>query len=294
MPRTIRNPIEWAAEHLAEVGRYLGSVVEQLGSTDEDLAALLLRIRRIQISDLRDVLEKGIADFAAYRTDVAVLCLIYPFVGVIITWAAFERDLIPLVFPAMSGFTLIGPFAAVGMYEMSRRREKGEKVSWADAFRFVGSPSFVPIFILGVMLVAIFGVWMLTAWAIYNITFGPEAPASIGIFAMDVLTTGAGWTMIALGFGVGFLFAALVLVISVVSFPLLLDRPVGLPAAVITSVRVSALNAWPIAVWGLIVAGALAIASIPLFLGLIVVIPILGHATWHLYRKTMVPQQDAG
>ena len=110
----------------------------------------------------------------------------------------------------------------------------------------------------------------------------------------EVLTTGAGWTMILVGCGVGFLFAALVLATSVVSFPLLLDRDVGLPAAVITSMRVTAANPLPIAVWGLIVAGGLVLGSIPFFLGLIVVMPILGHATWHLYRRTVVAEPAAG
>ena len=93
--------------------------------------------------------------------------------------------------------------------------------------------------------------------------------------------------MIVVGVSVGFLFALLVLVISVVSFPLLLDRDVGLAAAVWTSVRAVILNPGPMAAWGLIVAGGLVIGSIPLFLGLIIVMPVLGHATWHLYRKVV-------
>lgn len=287
MASAIRNPIEWMAEQLSGAFLYLESAGEQLGSEDTAPEALAPRIRRIQVGDLRQVLEKGVADFAACRTDVAFLCLVYPIVGFFITWAAFDRDLIPLIFPAISGFALIGPFAAVGMYEMSRRRERGEEASWADVFRIVASPSFGAIFVLGVILLVIFGVWMLSAWAVYSVTLGPEPPASLGAFLVDVLTTGAGWAMIVLGFGVGFVFAVLVLAISVVSFPLLLDRPVGLPAAVVTSVRVSALNVRPIAVWGLIVAGALAVGAIPLFLGLIVVMPILGHATWHLYRRVV-------
>ena len=287
MASTIRNPIEWAAEQLSGAAHYLESAGELIGSSEEQPAALLPRIRRIEVSDLREVLQKGIADFAAFRSDVVFICVIYPIVGVLITWAAFDRDLIPLVFPAISGFALIGPFAAVGMYEMSRRREQGQEANWADLFRVVASPSFGAIFLLGVVLVAVFGVWMLTAWGIYALTLGPEPPGSIGVFLMEVLTTGPGWAMILVGCGVGFLFAVLVLAITVVSFPLLLDRPVGLPAAIITSVRVSAMNVKAISAWGLIVAGGLALGAVPLFLGLIVVMPILGHATWHLYRRVV-------
>jgi uncharacterized membrane protein len=93
--------------------------------------------------------------------------------------------------------------------------------------------------------------------------------------------------MIVGGVGVGFLFALLVLAISVVSFPLLLDRDVGLYGAVSTSIRAVATNPSPMALWGLIVAGGLAIGMLPAFLGLIVVLPVLGHATWHLYRKVV-------
>jgi uncharacterized membrane protein len=122
------------------------------------------------------------------------------------------------------------------------------------------------------------------------LTLGPEPPASVAAFFSDVFTTGAGWTMIAVGVGVGFLFAVLVLAISVVSFPLLLDRDVGLPTAVITSVRAVAANPETMAIWGLIVAAGLVIGSIPFFLGLAIVLPVLGHATWHLYRR-IVPAE---
>jgi uncharacterized membrane protein len=129
--------------------------------------------------------------------------------------------------------------------------------------------------------------WLAAAQAIYLVTLGPEPPASIGAFVRDVFTTRPGWALIVVGMGVGFLFAVLVLTISVVSFPLLLDRNVGLCAAVATSIRAVATNPGPMIAWGLIVAASLAIGSIPLLLGLIVVMPVLGHATWHLYRKVV-------
>ena len=285
MVSTIRNPIEWTADQLGNAFGYVES--EKLRSDESDAAEMLPRIHRIRVSDLRDALRKGYDDFKYFRTDVALIALIYPIVGGLIIGFAFERALIPLIFPAIAGFALVGPFAGVGMYEMSRRREAGKEASWADTLRVLTSPSFGAIFVLGLLLLAIFGVWILAAHGIYNATLGPETPASTGAFLQDVFGTGAGWMMIVVGFAVGFLFAVLVLIISVVSFPLLLDRPVGLPAAIITSARVAALNRGPIAVWGLIVAGALALGTITLFVGLIVLLPILGHATWHLYRKAV-------
>jgi len=284
---TIRNPIEWATDQLKLAGFVVGSASRAGVGTEEDVEASLPEVRRIELADLTDILASGLDDFAAYRTDVIFLCVVYPVVGLVLGRVAFGYGLLPLLFPLASGFALIGPFAAVGLYEMSRRREQGGNVGWPDAFGVIGSRSFGAIVVLGLLLVAIFLFWLVAAEAIYEVTLGPEPPASIGSFARDVFTTGAGWTMTVVGVGVGFLFALLVLVISVVSFPLLLDRDVGLSAAVWTSVRVVLVNPGPMVIWGLIVAGGLVIGSIPLFLGLIIIMPVLGHATWHLYRKVV-------
>jgi uncharacterized membrane protein len=137
------------------------------------------------------------------------------------------------------------------------------------------------------VLLVIFALWLQVAYTIYQATLGPEPPSSVGSFLRDVFTTGAGWAMILVGCGVGFLFAALVLTMSVVSFPLLLDRDVGLYTAVATSVLATVTNPVPIALWGLIVAGGLVLGSLPALLGLIFVMPVLGHGTWHLYRKVV-------
>lgn len=284
---TIRNPIEWSVERLQRATRHAGSVGRSLRGTEAGARPQRPVVRRIRTADLRDALRKGFADFGACRTDVVFLCLVYPVVGLVLSRFAFHYDLLPLLFPVASGFALLGPVAAVGLYEMSRRREQGGKASWADAFGTIRSPSFGAIVALGLLLLAIFLLWLLAAQGLYALTLGPEPPASVGGFVRDVFTTAAGWVMIVAGMAVGFAFAVLVLSISVVSFPLLLDRDVGLGTAVSTSVRVVAANPGPLALWGLVVAGGLAIGSVPLFLGLMIVMPVLGHATWHLYRKTV-------
>jgi uncharacterized membrane protein len=283
----IRNPAEWSVDQLKTANQAVGRAGHSLHRPVEARDAPLPEVRRIELADLWDVLVRGLSDLGAYRADVVFLCIVYPVAGLILVWLTFGYQMLPLVFPLASGFALIGPVAAVGLYEISRRREQGVDITWADAFGVVRAPAFGAIVVLGLVLLAIFLLWLAAAYAIYLVTLGPEPPASIGSFVQDVFTTSAGWALIVVGVGVGFLFALLVLTISVVSFPLLLDRDVGLYTAVATSVRAVVASPGPMAVWGLIVAGGLAIGSIPLLLGLILVMPVLGHATWHLYRKVV-------
>jgi uncharacterized membrane protein len=139
------------------------------------------------------------------------------------------------------------------------------------------------------LLLIIFVIWVAVAQAIYIANFGYTPAALVPDFLRQVLTTPAGWTLIVVGNGVGFLFAVAVLAISVVSFPLLLDRDVGAAVAILTSVRAVLTNPLTIAMWGLIVAALLVIGSLPLFVGLAAVMPVLGHSSWHLYRKLVEP-----
>ena len=285
MATTIRNPIEWGLDQIRLAGLAVGSAGQAIGETQDDVRTPLLTIRRITIADLGDVLARGLDDFRSFRTDVVFLCVLYPLLGLVLGRLAFGYGMVPLLFPLASGFALLGPFAALGLYEMSRRRELGVHSAWPDAFGVVGSPAFGKIAVLGSLLVAIFLLWLAVAQAIYFATFGLKPPVSFMGFFGEVLTTGAGWALIVVGVGVGFLFAVLVLAIGTVSFPLLIDRDVTLGRAVWTSVNAFAANPVPMALWGLIVACGLVLGSIPLLLGLIVVMPVLGHATWHLYRK---------
>ena len=244
-------------------------------------------VRRIGLGDLWNALARGVADFEANRTDVIFLCVIYPVIGLVLGRLASGHGLLPLLFPLASGFALVGPFAAVGLNEISRRREDSSDVRWVHAFGVLRAPSIGSIMLLGLMLIALFLLWLVVAQIIYVVTLGPMPPVSVSSFASDVFTTSAGWTMIVVGIGVGFLFALLALAVSVVSFPLLLDRNVGIGNAVSTSMRAVATNPGVMALWGLIVACGLVLGSLPFFVGLVVVLPVLGHATWHLYRSVV-------
>ena len=261
--------------------------------TGADGSPARLAVRTVSLSDLKDALAKGVDDFSAMPSYAVFLCIIYPIAGLVLGRLAIGYDVLPLLFPLMAGFALIGPLAAIGLYEMSRRREQSLDISWRHILDVRHRPTFGAIATLGVLLMAIFLIWLAVAQAIYVATFGYLPAASMPDFFRQVFTTSEGWTLIVVGNGVGFLFAVLVLTISVVSFPLLFDRDVGAAGAIVTSVRVVLANPVIMAAWGLIVAALLVIGSIPLLFGLAVVMPILGHATWHLYRRAVEPNPGA-
>ena len=283
----IRNPVEWGVDVVKVTAHGVGELKHTLHRPAGEFDTAAPAVRHIEFSDLRDALTKGFQDFGEYRTDVLFIGLIYPLAGLVLGQLAFGNDMLPLIFPLISGFALIGPVAAIGLYEMSRRREQGLEVTWAHSLDVLRSPSFGAILGLSLILAVIFAVWLGVAALIYGLTLGPATPVSITGFLSDVLTTGPGWALIIFGCGAGFLFALLVLSISVISFPMLLDRKVRIGTAIRTSVAVVRANPVPMLAWGFIVACGLVLGSLPLLLGLIVVMPVLGHATWHLYRRTV-------
>ncbi len=283
MVKTIGNPLTWGVEALAGAGQVMGEATRNLGGDHVSTP----RINRIDSDDIANALVKGVADAMHFRSDVGFMVLLYPVIGICMAYLAFHMALLPLIFPMAAGFALIGPMAGIGLYELSRQREQGQAASWGSALRVLRSRIAGPVLVLGLYLMAIFAVWLFAAAGIYDATMGPGAPPSIGAFMRDLFTTPAGWQMIVIGMAVGGVFAAGVLVISLTAFPMLIDRPVGLPLAVATSVRVARRNPVTVAIWGVIVAVLLALGSVPAFLGLIVVMPVLGHATWHLYRAAV-------
>jgi uncharacterized membrane protein len=282
---TIKNPIEWSGAQLVHTAQAIGSAYRSLQHIQDTIHSPAPAIRKIGTADVWAALARGFDDFEAYRSDVIFLCITYVVVGLVLSRLAFGMEMLPLLFPLASGFALVGPVAAVGLYEMSRRREQGVAVSWANAFDILKAPAVGAIAVLGVALVVVFLLWIAAAWEIYRHTLGPALPSSISAFLNDVFFTDRGHLLIVAGVGAGFLFALFAMAISIVSFPLLVDRDVGLDTAIRTSIRAVVANPGPLALWGLIVAGGLVIGSIPVFVGLAVVLPVLGHATWHLHRS---------
>jgi uncharacterized membrane protein len=281
MPKTIGNPLSWTMGALGSAAGYATVVVAPAREHAPPVT------RRLTMDDLRSALRKGWDDLSAMRSDVMFACMLYPLMGAVLLALAAQGSMAHLLFPVLSGFALVGPVAGLGLYELSRRREAGLEVGWASMFEVLRSPRFPRIVMLALFNAVIFMAWLLIADAIHAATLGSDRVSSLTALLNQAVSTPAGWAMIIIGTGAGFLLAVAVLAVSVVSFPLLLDRDVSLPVAVTTSVRVARENPGVIAVWGLIVAVGLALGILPFLVGLIVVLPVLGHATWHLYRAAV-------
>lgn len=248
-----------------------------------------IKIREIGVKDLRQALKEGFDDFNAKPSLVAFLIVIYPLFALLLTLFLVGENLLHLAFPMVAGFTFLGPVVSVGLFEMSRRRERGLDLSWRSAFDFVHSSAFAPILALSVAMMLLYVAWLFSAEFLYFGLFGAVPPDSISDFVTQVLTTRRGGALIFYGTGLGFLFAVAALAISVVAFPLALDKPVTAVTAACASIKVVFSNSLMMALWGLIVVVLLAAGAILFLIGLAVVLPVLGHATWHLYRKVVEP-----
>jgi uncharacterized membrane protein len=241
-------------------------------------------VRTVSTADLRAVLSEGYRDFLEKRGDLIVVGLIYPIIGFVAAAVSLGGQLIPLFFPIAAGIGLLGPVAALGFYELARRREAGLDSSWRHFLDVTKRPGWDSIMAVSGILLLIFSAWLLSAWILYAL-FIDTPPESVSYFIERLLVTQGGWRLIAVGNLVGIAFAALVLTLSVVSLPMLVDCDVGARTAIATSVRAVKANKGVMFLWGVIVAILLVLGSIPAFIGLAFVLPWLGYATWHLYTR---------
>jgi len=253
------------------------------------VAASDVEIRKIGTKDLWQALKEGYEDFNAKPSFGAFLIFIYPLFALLFSLLVLGEDLLYLAFPVVAGFTLLGPVACVALFEMSRRREQDLDLTWRSSFNWIHSSAFAPIVALSVVMMLLYSAWVYMAQFMYLGLFGADPPASMVDLWSQVLSTRRGAALAMYGTGVGFLFAFSVLAISVIAFPLLLDKHASSATAIAVSVRAVTTNPLPMAIWGVTVVLLLAAGAVVFLVGLAAVLPILGHATWHLYRKVVAP-----
>jgi uncharacterized membrane protein len=254
------------------------TVTHRLSLTEPD-------IRTLGFADLSAALREGWRDFLAIPTQLLFLCVFYPVIGLFAARLAADAELTPLLFPMVGGFALVGPLAALGLYELSRRREAGEPVAWYHVFDVLRSPSFGAILRLGAALAGVFLLWLWMAHALHGATMGRLPPGTD--FLSALFGTREGWTMILLGNLIGAGFAVAVMAATVFAFPHLLAQGGPAREAVRLSLRAVRRNPGVMLAWGAIVGGLLFLGSLPFFVGLALALPVLGHATWHLYRRAV-------
>ena len=282
-PHHVENPFEYAVERLAWAVRDFARFL--IPHPERHAGQVVPQVRKIGVADLRDALRKGVEDMGALRDDVLFIAVIYPIAGLVLAAAAFNYNLLSMLFPLAAGFAIVGPVAATGLYEMSRRREEGQHVTWIDAFKVFSSPAIGSIAGMGLILLSLFGLWLAAAYQIGLATLGPETPPTLRMFMDQVFRSEASGALILGGVGVGFLFAALAFAISVVSVPLLLDRPdANVITVIATSIVAVRKNPATLGFWAVLIAGFAGAGLVTLYLGLIVTLPLIGHATWHAYR----------
>ena len=242
-------------------------------------------VRTINDDDLRLSLRQGYADFGQLRGDLIFAGLIYTFIGLAAVVMTTSAPLIPYFYPVVAGVALLGPVAAVGFYELARRRESGQEVHWFNFLDVRKRPTVDDMGIVAGLLLVIFVGWLVAAGALYALLFGWATPTSVGGFLSDVFTTPRGWALIIGGGAVGAVIGWFVLALSVVSLPMLVDCDVTAAEAVSASWRAVHANKAEMIRWGIVVAALLVLGSIPLFVGLAFVLPWLGYSTWHLYTR---------
>ncbi len=244
-------------------------------------------IRKIEIADVIECVAKGVQDFGRAPRYGMFFGAIYAIGGLVIVWAAFALDYPYLAYPFVMGFALFAPFGAAGTYEISRRLESGEPLSWSAILGSIWSRSGKELGWLGLVSLFTFVIWLDLAVFIFLMFYGPDIPSMPQLFA-KIFTTAHGVAFLLVGNGLGAIIALFVFSITAVAPPLVVDREVDFVTAMTTSVRAVLANPRPMLVWAIVIGADLAISFATLFVALLVIFPVLGHTTWHLYRRLIV------
>ncbi len=251
-----------------------------------------LKVNTVSAQDIKDSLKAGVADFVARPVMSGFFGLFYAVFGIVFVWCLIWLGKVWMIIPAIVGFPLVAPFAAAGLYEMSRRLQNGEQFGWSDILtvmanqrkREMGWMAFVTLFIFWVWVYQV-RLWL--AIILQNASF-----SDFDGFLNTVFFTPEGWTFLAIGTCIGAGLSAVLFSVTVVAMPLLLDRETNFVSAMLTSIRVVTENPVVMLGWAAIISVTMLLSLIPAFLGLIFTLPILGHTTWHLYQRAVPPAED--
>ncbi|MGB3472239.1 MAG: DUF2189 domain-containing protein [Erythrobacter sp.] len=265
----------------------MSTVQNSLHNSQPDPATLHIA-HDLNVADLKAAMAAGWRDFLAMPRFGLFFGGVYVVTGLLIGAIALIGQELSWLIPATAGFPLIAPFVAVGLYEASRRRERGEALTWGGVLGALKGHGDDQILSMGVIVFVAFGFWTIVAHAIFAI-FMSESGVSAhgGIALLNALMTPAGLAMLGVGSAVGAIMAYAFYAITVISLPMLVERKVDFLTAIVTSLKVVKHNAAVMLIWAAIIAAVLFVALIPAFLGLLIALPVLGHATWHLYRRAV-------
>jgi uncharacterized membrane protein len=246
-------------------------------------------VRNIAVADLRACLATGFADFRRAPLYGLFFGAVYALGGLLIVALVFQFGMPYLAYPLAIGFALIGPFIAVGLYEVSRRLEAGRPLDWPGILRVIYDQRRRELSWMGFVVLFVLWIWLYQVRLLIALFLGSRATIDLGRFLHVVVSTPEGLIFLAVGHLVGAILALVLFSVTVIACPLLLDRNVDFVTAIVTSVKTVATSPLPMILWGLLVVVLILVASVPAFLGLFVVLPVLGHATWHLYRRAVAP-----
>lgn len=262
-------------------------MTSELGFHQAQVISSDIKIRTIHLRDLRRCLREGYADFNARPTFGFFLALIYPLFAVILTVYLLNHSVRHLIYPVVSGLTLLGPIVCVWLFAMSRARSNEGDIGWRAAFEFIHTSSFAPLLALSLLMMLLYVAWLFMAQLLYTGQFGSFPQMTFAELLEQLFVTRRGLALVIYGTALGMIFSFVALAVSVFAFPLALDKPVTAATAIAVSFRAVIANFQVMIVWGLIVVGLLIVGSVTLLIGLGAVLPILGHATWHLYKSVV-------
>ena len=256
--------------------------VDQLDTTP------MPEVKALSFSDIFACFQQGISDFRHAPFFGLFFGGIFAFGGLLIIQSMYVWEKGWMIYPLVIGFPLIGPFAAVGLYEVSRRRSEDLPLRWNEILRVVSLQTSREIPWMAFVMLFIFWVWIYQVRLLLALFLGRMSFTSFGSFFEIITTTPQGLTFIIVGHVVGACFALFMFSVTVISIPLLLDRDVDFITAMITSIKTVVASPVVMLSWGVFVTLAVMFSFLPLFLGLLIVLPVLGHTTWHLYKRAVV------